>query len=50
MTNFGDLRDRIKIVRPPSGYDPSKIFEKFGNKGIVSLLRGAYKLEESELY
>jgi hypothetical protein len=48
--NFGDLRGRIKLVKCPEGYDPSKIFEKLGNKGIVKLLRGAYKLEDSEIY
>jgi DNA primase len=48
--NFGNLRDRIRLVKPPEGYDPSKIFEKLGNRGIVKLLMGAYKLEESEIY
>lgn len=48
--NFGDLRDRIKIVRPPEGYDPSKIFEKLGNKGIIKLLRCAYHIPDNELY
>jgi hypothetical protein len=48
--NFGNLRDRIRLVKPPEGYDPSKLFEKFSNKGIVALLRTAYKLEESDIY
>jgi DNA primase len=48
--NFGDLRGRIRIVRPPEGYDPSKIFEKLGNKGIVKLLMGAFKLEDGDIY
>ncbi len=48
--NFGDLRGRIKIVRPPDGYDPSKIFEKKGNRGIVMLLMGARYLTEEEIY
>jgi DNA primase len=42
--NFGNLRGKIKIVKCPNGYDPSKVFEKFGNKGIVKLLKSAYKL------
>ena len=42
--NFGNLRGNIKIVKCPNGYDPSKVFEKFGNKGIVKLLKSAYKL------
>ena len=48
--NFGNLRDRIRLVKPPQGYDPSKIFEQLGHRGIVKLLMGAYKLEESEIY
>ena len=42
--NFGNLRDKIKLVKCPNGYDPSKVFEKFGAKGIVKLLKSAYKL------
>jgi len=42
--NFGNLRGNIKIVKCPNGYDPSKVFEKFENKGIVKLLKSAYKL------
>lgn len=48
--NFGNLRGRIKIVRPPEGYDPSKIFEKLGGKGIVKLLMTARVLTDQELY
>jgi DNA primase len=48
--NFGDLRGRIKIVRCPEGYDPSKIFEKVGATGITKLLMGARFLTEDELY
>lgn len=48
--NFGNLRDRIRLVKPPEGYDPSKIFEQLSHRGIVKLLMGAYKLEESEIY
>lgn len=48
--NFGNLRGRVKIVRPPEGYDPSKIFEKLGSKGIVKLLMGAFFIPEKELY
>jgi DNA primase len=48
--NFGKLRGRIRICKPPSGYDPSKIFENLGNKGIILLLKGAITLSDSELY
>lgn len=47
--NFGNLRDRIRICRPPDGYDPSKIHEKLGRKGIIKLLMGARQLTDSEL-
>jgi len=47
--NFGDLRNRIKVCFPPNGYDPSKIFEKLGKKGIVKLLTTARFLSEDEL-
>jgi hypothetical protein len=44
------LRDRIRIVKCPEGYDPSKIFEKLGHKGIFKLLKNARKLKDSEIY
>lgn len=48
--NFGDLRGRIKICKPPENYDPSKIYEKMGNRGVVLLLKNSKFLTESELY
>jgi hypothetical protein len=48
--DVGDLAGRIKIVRCPEGYDPSKIYEKLGPKGIVALLKTARKLSDKELY
>jgi hypothetical protein len=48
--SFGDLNGRIRICSPPDDYDPSKIFERMGNKGIVKLLRSSYKLNPIELY
>lgn len=48
--NFGNLRGRIKIVKPPSGYDPSKVFETLGNKGMIQLLMTAKHLSDEELY
>lgn len=47
--NFGDLRNRIKIVKCPEDYDPSKIHEKLGAKGIVKLLMSARFLKYDEL-
>lgn len=36
--NFGKLFGRIRVCHPPEGYDPSKIHEKWGKKGILRLL------------
>jgi len=46
--NFGDLMGRVKIVSFPDGYDPSKIHQLLGAKGITKLLMGARFLKESE--
>jgi hypothetical protein len=48
--DIGDLTGRIRIVRCPDGYDPSKIHEVLGPKGIVKLLMSARKLSDKELY
>ena len=48
--DIGDLTGRIKIVRCPDGYDPSKIYEVLGAKGIIKLLMSARHLSEKELY
>jgi DNA primase len=47
--NFGSLSGRIKICFPPSGYDPSLIYQKLGNKGIIKLLMSSKKLSYNEL-
>ncbi len=47
--NFGDLRDRIRLIKPPEGYDPSKIFEKLGHKGMIKLLMSSRQLSHDEL-
>jgi hypothetical protein len=48
--NFGNLKNRIRVVRCPDGYDPSKIHEKLGRKGIIKLLMTAKQLTDRELY
>jgi hypothetical protein len=47
--NFGDLYDRIRICIPPENHDPSKMFEEYGAKGIISMLRTTRKLNNNEL-
>jgi len=46
--NFCDLMGRIRICKPPPGYDPSKIFETVGKAGIVALLKTSHILSEYE--
>ena len=50
ILDVGDLSGRIKIVRCPEGYDPSKIYEILGPKGIIKLLKTATHLSDKELY
>jgi DNA primase len=47
--DFGNLTGRIRIVKCPRDYDPSLIYQKLGNKGIIKLLQGARKLNNKEL-
>ena len=44
--NFGNLRGRVKIIRPRRGFDPSKIYEQYGPSGVTALLRTTYHLPE----
>ena len=44
--NFGNLSGKIKICHPPDGYDPSKIHEKWGKRGIIRLLQRTGTPEE----
>ena len=48
--NVGALYGRIKKCVPPTDTDPSKIFEREGNKGIINLLRTSKPIPESQLY
>lgn len=48
--NTGPLYNRIKLCTPASGFDPSLVFEKYGNKGIINLLRSSEKIPDYQLY
>jgi DNA primase len=48
--NFGNLMGRLRLVVPPAGYDPSKIFQALGAGGVVKLLRSARRILREELY
>lgn len=45
----GALKGRVRLVRCPNGYDASKIYEKFGVRGIVHVLRSAEKVSDFDL-
>ena len=44
-----DLNGRVRLIECPDGYDASLIYEKYGTKGIISLLTRAKKLNDYEL-
>lgn len=48
--NAGKLHGRIKLNVPPSGHDPSTIFQKYGKKGIKKLIEGAYSPSDSRIF
>jgi DNA primase len=43
------LKDRVRIIEYPNGYDASDIYQKFGKRGIKSLMKRARKIEEFEM-
>lgn len=47
--NKDALKDRIRLVEAPEGYDPSQIFEEYGASGIIELLCNAREVSEYEL-
>ena len=49
ILNTGTLRDRIRIIYCPEGYDPSDVYKHFGRKGILKLLASARKLDDYTL-
>lgn len=48
--NVGALYGRIKKCSPPTDTDPSLVFEREGNKGIIKLLRSSEYIPEYKLY
>jgi hypothetical protein len=48
--NTSKLTGRVKICRPPERYDFSEINQKFGNKGIIKILKTSNKPNESTFY
>ena len=49
LLNSTSLKDRVRLIECPDGYDASDIYCKFKEKGIIDLIRTARKLEGYEL-
>jgi DNA primase len=47
--NSGKLHGRVKVIKMPSGYDLSEVYQKFGENGIIKILKKSFKLKESLL-
>ena len=43
------MKDRIRLIECPDGYDASDFYKDFGKKGMVRLLRNAHKLDDFTL-
>ena len=43
--NQGRLKDRIKMIEPIGEKDPSEIYQKYGNKGIIRYINSAKKIK-----
>ncbi len=48
VLNFGRIKGNIRICHPPLDYDPSKIHELRGRKGIIALLKRTTTIERLE--
>jgi len=49
LLNDSELEGRVRLIECPDGYDASLIFEKYGKRGILSLLSKAKKIKENSL-
>ena len=49
LLNATKLKDRVRLIKCPMGYDASDIYQKFGKKGILQLMRRTEKLGKFEL-
>jgi len=43
------LKDRVRIIKCPNGYDASDIYQKWGKKGIFQLMKRTEKLDDFEM-
>lgn len=49
LLNNSNLKDRVRLIQCPDGYDASSIYEKYKVKGIVRVMQKAEKLDEFDL-
>lgn len=47
--NNGKFKDRIRLIECPNGYDASLVYQRYGKKGILQLMRRARKVDEFDL-
>lgn len=49
MYNKG-FKERMRVIECPKGYDASLIYENFGKRGIIKLLKRAKKIDDYTLF
>lgn len=49
LLNNSKLHNKIRLIECPNGYDASQIFQEFGRKGIIEILRTATQINEYDL-
>lgn len=45
LLNSTSLKERVRIIECPNGYDASDIYQKYGKKGVAQLMKRARKIE-----
>ena len=49
LLDSGKLKGRIRMIKCPQGYDASSIYEHFGVRGILKVMRNATVIDEFDL-
>ena len=49
ILNDGALKNKVKIIIPPIGYDPSLLYQEYGRSGIIRALNSAKQPEEFDI-
>ena len=49
LLNSTKLKNRVRLIKCPTGYDASDIYQKFGKRGIFQLMKRVEKLDDFEL-